>query len=143
MEQTVVAIWFHWSFSTREYRELRQTSTDEPFNIFRAALDALNPADLFVAAAYSVKLLFGGVSPRGSGHWSKSGGYERMDDSRNVQMQGVPSHSPSGSVSDIDQYPKYNDPRELEEQRSRSPMLSVRYQNAYPPSYENRYDNGP
>lgn len=77
IEQLVVGIWFFWSFSAQEYRDLEK-STPYKLPIWRAALDSLNPMDILLGLVLAFKLLRSGVGPRGNGTWTRSGGYKEL-----------------------------------------------------------------
>ena len=98
-EQAIVAVVYHWSFSTKEYRALSKVSSDRP-NIFKAAVNAMNPSDLFMGFVYAVKLLLSGVGPRGNGSWRKDGGYGKIIAEGDVQMQTATMQYGNGPAYD-------------------------------------------
>ncbi|KAI1325513.1 organic solute transporter Ostalpha-domain-containing protein [Xylariaceae sp. FL0255] len=101
LEQASVSIWFLWSFSVKEYREIhRQFPGDRKMSPFRGALNALNASDIFAGAFYAVKLLFAGVGPKGNGNWrSNPSAFEPMKAPSSVQLHGVASYQGSASSS--------------------------------------------
>lgn len=75
----LVAFAFLFAYRPSEYRDLKAMGKGNSMNIFRAAADALNPADIFVGMAYAFRLAGSGVGPRGNGSWGRSkSGYEKM-----------------------------------------------------------------
>ncbi|KAI1178629.1 organic solute transporter Ostalpha-domain-containing protein [Nemania sp. FL0916] len=105
IEQSLVAIWFQWSFSVKEYRQFHRESPDKKMNIFRAALDALNCTDIFAGAIYAIRLLVSGVGPRGNGSWKSKDedSYEPMKAPSDVHLHGVTAyHGPSASSASDD-----------------------------------------
>ncbi|KAI0431894.1 organic solute transporter Ostalpha-domain-containing protein [Xylaria sp. FL1042] len=111
IEQCAVSIWFHWTFSAKEYRQIQLETAAEKTSVPRAVLDALNCTDLFAGAIYAVRLLVAGVGPKGNGSWKRSAkAYEPMKAPSNVRLHGVTSYqgSSSSEMDDLEFGNKYN-----------------------------------
>ncbi|KAI1735807.1 organic solute transporter Ostalpha-domain-containing protein [Xylaria scruposa] len=110
-EQCAVAIWFQWTFSAKEYRQIQQESAPQKMNAFRASLDALNCTDLFVGSVYAVRLVIAGVGPNGNGSWKRSSkAYEPMKAPSDMRLHGVTSYQGSSSsmMNDVEAANKYD-----------------------------------
>ncbi|KAI0549786.1 organic solute transporter Ostalpha-domain-containing protein [Xylaria curta] len=110
-EQCAVAIWFQWTFSAKEYRQIQQESAPQKMNVFRAALDVLNCTDLFVGSVYAVRLVIAGVGPNGNGSWKRSSkAFEPMKAPSDVRLHGVTSYQGSSSsmMNDVEAANKYD-----------------------------------
>lgn len=66
-EQILFAIFFHYSFRSREYHESMKEDLVTPrMGTFRAAANAFNPSDLLIGMVTAVKLLFGKIAHGGN-----------------------------------------------------------------------------
>ncbi|KAI0145595.1 organic solute transporter Ostalpha-domain-containing protein [Xylariaceae sp. FL1272] len=112
-EQFGVSIWFQWTFSAKEYRQIQQDTGAERMPMFRAAIDALNCIDIFAGAIYALRLLLSGVGPKGNGSWKRSTkAYEPMKAPSSVRLQGVTSYQGSSAsmMEDVEASHKYDRP---------------------------------
>ncbi|KAI0859835.1 organic solute transporter Ostalpha-domain-containing protein [Xylaria cubensis] len=110
-EQCAVAIWFQWTFSAKEYRQIQQEPAPQKMNVLKAALDVLNCTDLFAGSVYAVRLVIAGVGPNGNGSWKRSSkAYEPMKAPSDVRLHGVTSYQGSSSsmMNDVEAANKYD-----------------------------------
>lgn len=69
IEQILFAIFFHYSFRSREYHETMKEDLVSPrMGTFRAAANAFNPSDYFAGVFTAFKLLFGGFGKKSGGN---------------------------------------------------------------------------
>lgn len=101
VEQIFFAIFFHYSFRSREYHETMKEDLVSPrMGTFRAAANAFNPSDYFAGVFSAFKVLFGGFGRRGGNNTQFRGRMPNESTDHLEPMSQKYSHVPTN-----DNYP--------------------------------------
>ena len=96
-EQVLFAIFFHYSFRSREYHESQMPQTKR-IGTFMAAAHAFNPYDLLYGMVHAVTLFASGVGPRDqSGPRRQRGGkYGQLFEQNDVHLEPLSGMAGAG-----------------------------------------------